>query len=179
MPRVGTQSSRIVPMAGCQEIGDLSRIGARLGGEILIAYLLDADVFIRAENLRYGLDLCPASWGWLIAQNVAGHVFSREKAGDEVSAGTDELGGWAQARGAGFFRRLEPTAFPALAVVSAWANGQHYDAAAVSALRRRLTTTSLLRCRLAGTRSLRAKTPRPPRARSRSRTRVSALALRA
>ena len=27
-----------------------------------MAYLLDADVFIRAKNLHYGLDFCPAFW---------------------------------------------------------------------------------------------------------------------
>ncbi len=34
-----------------------------------MAYLLDADVFIRAKNLHYGFDFCPAFWEWLIAQN--------------------------------------------------------------------------------------------------------------
>jgi hypothetical protein len=43
-----------------------------------MAYLLDADVFIRAKNLHYGLDFCPAFWEWLIAQNKAGRVFSIE-----------------------------------------------------------------------------------------------------
>ena len=27
-----------------------------------MAYLLDSDVFIRAKNLHYGLDFCPAFW---------------------------------------------------------------------------------------------------------------------
>ena len=29
-----------------------------------MAYLLDADVFIRAKNLHYGFDFCPAFWDW-------------------------------------------------------------------------------------------------------------------
>ena len=37
-----------------------------------MAYLLDADVFIRAKNLHYGFDFCPAFWEWLIAQAQAG-----------------------------------------------------------------------------------------------------------
>ena len=37
-----------------------------------MAYLLDADVFIRAKNLHYGLDFCPAFWDWLVGQNAAG-----------------------------------------------------------------------------------------------------------
>ena len=31
-----------------------------------MAYLLDANVFIQAKNLHYGLDFCPAFWDWLI-----------------------------------------------------------------------------------------------------------------
>jgi hypothetical protein len=31
-----------------------------------MAYLLDANVFISAKNLHYGLDFCPAFWDWLI-----------------------------------------------------------------------------------------------------------------
>ena len=49
-----------------------------------MAYLLDADVFLRAKNLHYGLDFCPAFWNWLVVNNVAEMVFSVEKVGDEV-----------------------------------------------------------------------------------------------
>lgn len=63
-----------------------------------MAYLLDADVFIRAKNLHYGLDFCPAFWEWLIQSNADGTVFSIEKVGDEVQALTDELSEWAGAR---------------------------------------------------------------------------------
>jgi len=63
-----------------------------------MAYLLDADVFIRAKNLHYGLDFCPAFWEWLIEQNRARQVFSIEKVGDEVQAVADELSLWAKAQ---------------------------------------------------------------------------------
>lgn len=39
-----------------------------------MAYLLDADVFIAAKNLHYGLDFCPAFWEWLIVTNAADRV---------------------------------------------------------------------------------------------------------
>lgn len=97
-----------------------------------MAYLLDADVFIRAKNLHYGLDFCPAFWAWLIEQSSAGQVLSIEKVGDEVQAVADELSDWASARGDGFFLKPDVTVFPALANVSEWANGQHYEPAAVS-----------------------------------------------
>ena len=68
-------------------------------------YLLDADVFIRAKNLDYGFDFCPAFWDWLIAGNDAGRVFSIEKVGDEIQAVADDL---SVGRGAG--RRVLPPA---------------------------------------------------------------------
>lgn len=97
-----------------------------------MAYFLDADVFIRAKNLHYGLDFCPAFWVWLIARNADGTVFSVEKVGDEVQAIEDELSVWAEARGSAFFLPPDAAAFPALAAVSAWASGGQYESSAVS-----------------------------------------------
>ena len=54
-----------------------------------MAYLLDADVFIRAKNLHYGLDFCPAFWDWLITKNLNGKVFSVEKVEDMDSCASE------------------------------------------------------------------------------------------
>ena len=97
-----------------------------------MAYLLDANVFIQAKNLYYGLDFCPAFWDWLIAHNTAGRVFIIEKVGDEVESGGDELATWAADRGTGFFVKPDAAMLPALGRVSAWATGQHYEPAAVN-----------------------------------------------
>ena len=97
-----------------------------------MAYLLDANVFIAAKNLHYGLDFCPAFWDWLVVNNKAGRVLSVEKVGDEVEAVGDELSEWAAGRGDGFFLRPDVSVLPAMAEVSAWANGQAYEPAAVS-----------------------------------------------
>lgn len=97
-----------------------------------MAYLLDANVFIQAKNLHYGLDFCPAFWDWLIQANGANTVFSIEKVGDEIEAGGDDLASWATARGPGFFLRPDAAILPALASVSAWATGQGYEPAAVN-----------------------------------------------
>jgi hypothetical protein len=35
-----------------------------------LSYLLDANVFIQAKNLHYGLDFCPAFWEWLVESNI-------------------------------------------------------------------------------------------------------------
>ena len=97
-----------------------------------MAYLLDANIFIQAKNLHYGLDFCPAFWDWLVAGNEAELVFSIERVGDEIEAGADELAAWAAERGTGFFLRPDPAVLPALGSVSNWAMGQSYEPAAVS-----------------------------------------------
>ena len=38
-------------------------------------YLLDADLFIAANNLRYGCDFYPAFWDWLVASNLKKAVY--------------------------------------------------------------------------------------------------------
>lgn len=69
-----------------------------------MAYLIDADVFIRAKNLHYGMDFCPAFWDWLVAE----------------------------ALGLPFFLRPDATVLPALAKVSEWATSQNYEPSAVN-----------------------------------------------
>ena len=97
-----------------------------------MAYLLDANIFIQAKNLHYGLDFCPAFWDWLIATNAAGKVFSIEKVGDEIAAGGDELSDWAAKRSDGFFLKPVAALLRALGNVSVWASGQNYEPAAVN-----------------------------------------------
>ncbi len=97
-----------------------------------MAYLLDADIFIRAKNLHYGFDFCPAFWEWLAAAHRAGNVYSVEKVGDELQAVADELSAWAAQLDDGFFLRPDASVFPALATVSGWVQGQRYTPSAVS-----------------------------------------------
>jgi hypothetical protein len=88
-----------------------------------MAYLLDANVFMAAKNLHYGMDFCPAFWDWLVRENTAGKVFSIEKVGDEITGGDDELAKWASDRGEGFFLKPEAGAVSALGTVATWVNG--------------------------------------------------------
>ncbi len=97
-----------------------------------MAYLLDANVFIQAKNLHYGLDFCPAFWQWLIATNAAGRAFIIEKVGDEIAAGNDELSGWAAKRGSPFFLKPDAAILGVLGRVSTWASGNGYEPAAVN-----------------------------------------------
>lgn len=97
-----------------------------------MAYLLDADVLIRAKNLHYGMDFCPAFWQWLESAHQQGTVFSVEKVGDEIQAGDDELAEWARQRGARFFLAPDATVHAALGQVSRWVMAQHYEPSAVN-----------------------------------------------
>ncbi len=95
-----------------------------------MSYLLDANVFMAAKNLHYGLDFCPAFWEWLAHKGNTGTVSSIDKVADEIEAGQDELSDWARNHGHTLFRRTPPTLMPQFAQVSAWADGQQFTPAA-------------------------------------------------
>jgi len=97
-----------------------------------MTYLLDANVFIQAKNLHYGLDFCPAFWEWLIKKNTAGEVFSIDKVADELEAGDDELTEWARQQDPGLFRKTDARVAPQFSTVSTWVMGQGYESAAVN-----------------------------------------------
>lgn len=97
-----------------------------------MSYLLDANVFIQAKNLHYGLDFCPAFWQWLIDKQAAGRVLSIDKVGDEIAAGADELTDWMRERGNGLFVRTDAAVASHFGTVSGWAMGQQYEPAAIS-----------------------------------------------
>jgi hypothetical protein len=95
-------------------------------------YLLDANLFIQAKNLHYGMDFCPAFWDWLVEQNDTGRVWSIDKVGDELAAGADELLTWADLRGEAFFLPADQAMLNSMPQVSAWVSSQGYRPAAVS-----------------------------------------------
>ncbi len=57
-------------------------------------YLLDANVFIRADGDYYPLDRIPGFWEWLLATAEAGHVKTPREIYDEVARSPDQLGQW-------------------------------------------------------------------------------------
>jgi len=97
-----------------------------------VSYLLDANVFMSAKNLHYGLDFCPAFWDWLVHKGHTGSVFSIDKVADEIEAGQDELSDWAKNKGHALFRRTPPTLAPQFTHVSTWATGQQYTPGAIN-----------------------------------------------
>lgn len=94
-------------------------------------YLLDTDVFIRAKNLHYGFDFCPAFWDWLDQAHGDGRVFSVERVETELAGGRDDLAAWANARRS-MFLAPDTAVVPSLGSVSRWAAQAGYDPAAVS-----------------------------------------------
>lgn len=131
-----------------------------------MAYLLDANVFIAAKNLHYGLDFCPAFWDWLIEKHASGVVFTVEKVRDEVQAVADELADWIDGRDPSFFLTPDAAMFPSLAAVSAWAAGNRYEQAAVSTFLQ-IADYYLVAQALAGQHTVVTKCRRPRRERSR------------
>lgn len=97
-----------------------------------MSYLLDANVFMAANNLHYGLDFCPAFWEWLTHKGHTGSVFSIDKVADEIEAGQDELSDWARDHSQILFRRTPPALAPQFTQVSTWITGQHYTPAAIN-----------------------------------------------
>ncbi len=97
-----------------------------------MSYLLDANVFIQAKNLHYGLDFCPAFWHWLVEQNQVGKVFSIEKVGDEIQAGDDDLSEWAKEREHDFFLKPDGAVLQRLGDISQWATSNGYEATAIT-----------------------------------------------
>jgi hypothetical protein len=97
-----------------------------------MTYLLDANVFIQAKNLHYGLDFCPAFWGWLLEKNAAGKVFSIDKVADELEAGADDLTQWVQQQASGLFNKTNARIAPQFSAVSNWVMGQGYEPAAIN-----------------------------------------------
>ena len=97
-----------------------------------MSYLLDANVFMSAKNLHYGLDFCPAFWDWLAHKGHTGSVLSIDKVADEIEAGQDELSVWARNHSDALFRRTPPALALQFTQVSTWATGQQYTPAAIN-----------------------------------------------
>ena len=88
-------------------------------------YLIDANIFIEANNRYYGLNFCPAFWDWLIIQNKAGKVASVEKVAEELL--DEKIKTWAEARGASFFLAPDGVVLDKLQIVSNWVKERYLE----------------------------------------------------
>jgi len=96
----------------------------------VIRYLLDANVFMSANRLHYGIDFCPAFWDWLKQRNAARQLYSIEAVKAEIGAGKDALATWAAALGTSFFLSPDSRVTATFSTVSTWASTQTYSSAA-------------------------------------------------
>lgn len=69
-------------------------------------YLLDANIFITAKNLHYGMDFVPAFWDWLDRSHAQVTVRSTTRVQQELAAGNDELADWTEPRGSFFYHQI-------------------------------------------------------------------------
>ena len=97
-----------------------------------MSYLLDANVFIAAKNLHYGMDFCPAFWDWLVHKANTGVLFSIDKVADEIAGSQDELSDWARDRGQALFRRTPAALAPQFSQISLWTTGQQFTPSAIN-----------------------------------------------
>ena len=96
-----------------------------------MAYLLDADVFIRAKNLHYAFDFCPAFWRWLARAHRHGKVFSIDAVRSELLEQEDVLARWVKGLPRSFFKSPSGSTVGALRRVARWVNAhpRYSDAA--------------------------------------------------
>jgi predicted nucleic acid-binding protein len=94
-----------------------------------LTYLLDANVFITAKNVHYGLDFVPAFWDWLEHAAHLDIACSIEPVYRELQAGGDDLSIWA-AEHRSVFRDIDSSVVPSFVELSRWVSLSNYTAAA-------------------------------------------------
>jgi len=57
-------------------------------------YLLDANIFIQAQNQHYGMDFCPAFWDFLKREAKRRTIISTDMVYDELKLFNDEVSTW-------------------------------------------------------------------------------------
>jgi len=59
-------------------------------------YLLDANIFIQAQNLHYSMDFCPAFWDFLKQEAAKTMLASTDMVYDELKSYGDEVSFWVE-----------------------------------------------------------------------------------
>ena len=90
--------------------------------------LLDANVFITAQNAYYGFDLVPAFWTWLEHQAEARILASTDLVYQELRDGSDDLATWVSGRRELMFHvsSSSPQVANYVATLDEWARGEGY-----------------------------------------------------
>lgn len=96
-------------------------------------FVLDANVFIQAKRVYYGLDFCPGFWDALAFRCSTGHICSIDRVWEELERGKDDLTQWARDHigKQGFLRTGDPTTIGHFRDMARWVHGnsQYRDSA--------------------------------------------------
>ncbi|MGN6334113.1 MAG: DUF4411 family protein [Motilibacteraceae bacterium] len=97
-------------------------------------YLLDANVFISANRLHYGLDFAPGFWDWMLRAHGWGRIASVSAVEQELRRLQDNLSTWATSScPTGFFEGPLQATATSMSQLSVWAMGHaNYKPAAKS-----------------------------------------------
>ncbi len=100
-----------------------------------MTYLLDANVFIEAENRYYDFDFCPAFWDWLIHRQDI--VCSIDKVKEELLQYNDELTTWVKENIEHIsFKPFDEESTAHFKAINRWMEEQKYKPAAIDKFRR-------------------------------------------
>jgi hypothetical protein len=94
-----------------------------------MAYLLDSDVFIQAQNMHYSFTVCPGFWKWIDESHAKGLLFSIKPIRDELLALEDDLSKWVKPRKNLFLDTNDSQTYESQKILSTWA-AEHYASAA-------------------------------------------------
>ena len=94
-----------------------------------MAYLLDADVFIQAQNMHYGFSVCPGFWEWIDQAFSEKKVLSIRDVRAELLRLEDDLSKWAKSRTDLFVNHNDNETYESLKLLSGWVE-QRYSPAA-------------------------------------------------
>ena len=99
-------------------------------------YLLDANVFIDANNRHYAVDAFPGFWVWLDRASKSGLVASTKAVFDELMRKEDSLAKWARAH-KDLFLSPSGAVFSRIDNIVGWAIENRYTENAVAAFSKR------------------------------------------
>ena len=85
-----------------------------------MAYLLDANVLIRAKNDYLAFDIAPAFWTWLDGAAAAGKVLSVDAVWSELEPQDDDLATWVRTRRS-MFLPVDGDVIAKMQQVNSWA----------------------------------------------------------
>lgn len=89
-------------------------------------YVIDANVFIAAKRIYYGLDFCPGYWQALIWHHQHGRLCSIDKVQSEIEHGADDLWEWVKNElgNSAFASTSSPDVITAYSDMAAWVMAQ-------------------------------------------------------